>query len=238
MIEIRGLIKAFGSRAVLKGVDLDVGAGEFLTLVGPNGAGKTTLMNIIATLSKPTGGRVRVASHDLAQDSVALRRRIGLVSHRTLLYDDLSGAQNLHFYARMYDVAGSQSRIETLLRQVGLWGRQHDPVSTYSRGMQQRLAIARALLHDPPVLLLDEPDTGLDQHSATMLNELLGQVDTARRTVLMTTHNLDRACAWGDRVAILANGRIVFQAQRADLDAKTLHAQYDQHVAGRQVSTT
>lgn len=231
MIEVRGLIKTYGSRAVLKGVNLEVGAGEFLTLVGPNGAGKTTLINIIATLSKPTGGRLRVAGHDPADDPVAVRRRIGMVSHRTLLYDDLSGAQNLHFYARMYDVRDSRAREEALLRQVGLWGRQHDAVSTYSRGMQQRLAIARALLHDPPVLLLDEPDTGLDQHSAALLNDLLRQAGVARRTVLMTTHNLDRASAWGDRVAILASGRIVFQTGRAELDAGTLRARYDESVA-------
>jgi heme exporter protein A len=215
MIELRGLIKAFGSRAVLKGVDLQVGEGEFLTLVGPNGAGKTTLMNIIATLSKPTGGRARVAGYDLGRDSTAVRRRIGMVSHRTLLYDDLSGEQNLRFYARMYDVANASARI-------------------YSRGMQQRLAIARALLHDPSVLLLDEPDTGLDQHSSAMLNDMLRRVDTVQRTVLMTTHNLERASTWGDRVAILANGRIVFQAARAELDAAALRAEYDRHVVVRQ----
>jgi heme exporter protein A len=230
MIEARGLIKVYGNRAVLKGMNLEVGAGEFLTLVGPNGAGKTTLIHWIATLSKPTGGRLRVAGHDTSHDPVAVRRRIGMVSHRTLLYDDLSGAQNLQFYARMYDVRDGRARGETLLRQVGLWGRQHDPVSTYSRGMQQRLAIARALLHDPPVLLLDEPDTGLDQHSAALLNELLRQSGIARRTVLMTTHNLDRASAWGDRVAILAGGRIVFQAGRAELDAAALRAHYDEFV--------
>ena len=234
MIELRGLVKAFGSRAVLKGVDLQVGEGEFLTLIGPTGAGKTTLMNIIATLSKPTGGRARVAGHDLGRDSTAVRRRIGMVSHRTLLYDDLSGEQNLRFFARMYDVPNASARIETLLRQVGLWGRHHDAVRIYSRGMQQRLAIARALLHDPSVLLLDEPDTGLDQHSSVMLNDMLRRVDTVRRTVLMTTHNLERASTWGDRVAILANGRIVFQAARAELDAAALRAEYDRHVVVRQ----
>jgi heme exporter protein A len=208
--------------------------GEFLTLIGPNGAGKTTLMNIISTLSKPTGGRARVAGHDLGRDSTAVRRRIGMVSHRTLLYDDLSGEQNLRFYARMYDVPRASARIETLLRQVGLWGRHYDAVCTYSRGMQQRLAIARALLHDPSVLLLDEPDTGLDQHSSAMLNDMLRRVDTVRRTVLMTTHNLERASTWGDRVAILAGGRIVFQAARAELDAAALRVEYDRHVVVRQ----
>ncbi len=233
MIELRGLVKAFGSRAVLKGVHLEVGTGEFLTLVGPNGAGKTTLINLIATLSRPNGGQLRVAGYDTARDPVAVRRRIGLVSHRTLLYDDLSGEENLRFYAAMYDVPRARARIEAQLRQVGLWGRQHDAVRTYSRGMQQRLAIARALLHEPPILLLDEPDTGLDQQSSATLSDLLRQAEGARRTVLMTTHNLERAAAWGDRVAILAHGRIVFQAARADLDAATLRAHYDRHVIER-----
>jgi heme exporter protein A len=230
MIDIRKLVKAFGSRAVLKGVDLGVSEGEFLTLVGPNGAGKTTLMNVISTLTKPTGGQVRIAGYDLADGAVQLRRQIGLVSHKTLLYDDLSAEQNLRFYARMYDVPSADDRIETVLRQVGLWGRQRDPVRTYSRGMQQRLAIARAMLHEPPILLLDEPDTGLDQHAAAMLSELLHQVGATRRTVLMTTHNLERGLELGDRVAILAGGRIAYQANKSDLDTKRFREVYYQYV--------
>ena len=230
MIEIRGLIKAFGSRAVLKGVDLDVAQGEFLTLVGPNGAGKTTLMNVVSTLGKPTGGRVRVAGYDLADGTAEARRQIGLVSHKTLLYDDLSAEENLRFYARMYDVPDAGARMETVLRQVGLWGRQRDPVRTYSRGMQQRLAIARAMLHDPPVLLLDEPDTGLDQHAAAMLNDLLRQTGAMRRTVLMTTHNLERGLELGDRVAILSGGRIAYQSAKSELDAAQFRETYYRYV--------
>jgi heme exporter protein A len=230
MIEIRKLVKAFGNRAVLKGVDLTVSEGEFLTLVGPNGAGKTTLMNVISTLTKPTGGRVHIAGYDLADGAVQLRRQIGLVSHKTLLYDDLSAEQNLRFYARMYDVANADDRIETVLRQVGLWGRQRDPVRTYSRGMQQRLAIARAMLHEPPILLLDEPDTGLDQHAAAMLGELLREVGATRSTVLMTTHNLERGLELGDRVAILAGGRIAFHAETSDLDQDRFREAYYQYV--------
>jgi heme exporter protein A len=230
MIDIRKLVKAFGSRAVLKGVDLSVSEGEFLTLVGPNGAGKTTLMNVISTLTKPTGGQVHIAGYDLADGAVQLRRQMGLVSHKTLLYDDLSAEQNLRFYARMYDVPDADDRIETVLRQVGLWGRQRDPVRTYSRGMQQRLAIARAMLHEPPILLLDEPDTGLDQHAAAMLSELLHEVGATRRTVLMTTHNLERGLELGDRVAILARGRIAYQAETSDLDKDRFREIYYQHV--------
>jgi heme exporter protein A len=232
MIEIRKLVKAFGNRAVLKGVDLNVVEGEFLTLVGPNGAGKTTLMNVVSTLSTPTGGRVRVAGYDLADGAVELRRQIGLVSHKTLLYDDLSAEENLRFYARMYDVSNADARIEVVLRRVGLWGRQRDPVRTYSRGMQQRLAIARAMLHAPPILLLDEPDTGLDQHAAAMLTELLHEVGATRRTVLMTTHNLERGLELGDRVAILAGGRIAFETKKSELDADRFREVYYQYVEG------
>lgn len=230
MIEIHRLVKAFGNRAVLKGVDLSVAEGEFLTLVGPNGAGKTTLINVISTLTRPTGGWVRMAGFDLADGAVQLRRQIGLVSHKTLLYDDLSAEQNLRFYARMYDVPDAGARLETVLRRVGLWGRQRDPVRTYSRGMKQRLAIARALLHEPPILLLDEPDTGLDQHAAAMLTELLHEMGGTRRTVLMTTHNLERGLELGDRVAILAGGRIAFQADKSELDAARFRSIYYQYV--------
>ncbi len=230
MIEIRKLVKAFGNRAVLKGVDLTVSEGEFLTLVGPNGAGKTTLMNVISTLTKPTGGWVHIAGYDLADGAIHLRRQIGLVSHKTLLYDDLSAEQNLRFYARMYEVDDADARIETVLRRVGLWGRQRDPVRTYSRGMQQRLAIARSMLHDPPILLLDEPDTGLDQHAAAMLTDLLHEVGATRRTVLMTTHNLERGLELGDRVAILAGGRIAYQADKSELDADQFRSAYNKYV--------
>jgi heme exporter protein A len=232
MIEVRRLVKAFGNRAVLKDVDLEVAEGEFLTLVGPNGAGKTTLMHVLATLSKPTGGWVRMAGYNLTDGPVEVRRQIGLVSHKTLLYDDLTAEENLRFYARMYDVPGAAARIESVLRRVGLWGRQRDPVRTYSRGMQQRLAIARAMLHEPPILLLDEPDTGLDQHAAAMLTGLLHEVGATRRTVLMTTHNLERGLELGDRVAILAGGRIAYQAAKSELDAGQFREAYHQFVQG------
>ncbi|NIO67559.1 MAG: heme ABC exporter ATP-binding protein CcmA, partial [Anaerolineae bacterium] len=208
MIEIRGLVKSFGHKAVLKGIDLEVANGQFLTLVGPNGAGKTTLIRILATLSKATSGTVLIDGFDLAEEFVDIRRHMGLVSHQTLLYGDLTPDENLRFYGRMYDVPDLEDRIGAVLWQVGLEGRRHDPVRTFSRGMQQRLAIARAILHQPSILLLDEPDTGLDQHAAEMLHELLATVGTKGRTVLMTTHNLERGLSMGDRVAILAGGRI------------------------------
>lgn len=230
MIEVRGLVKSFGHNLVLRGVDLEVADGQFLTLVGPNGAGKTTLIRILAALSKATSGTVRMDGLDLADEIVDIRKRVGFVSHQTLLYGDLTPDENLRFYGQMYDVPDLEDRIEAVLRQVGLEGRRHEPVRTFSRGMQQRLAIARAILHQPSVLLLDEPDTGLDQHAAGMLHQLLATVGAEGRTVLMTTHNLERGLAMGDRVAILAGGRLVYQAEREELDLAGFREMYDRCV--------
>jgi heme exporter protein A len=230
MIEIRKLIKTFGHRIVLRGVDLTINEGDFVTLLGANGAGKTTLLHLVANLSKPNAGDISINGYRLADSANQLRRFIGLVSHKTLLYDDLTAAQNLRFYARMYDVPDATNRIETVLNQVGLWGRQNDPVRTYSRGMQQRLAIARSILHNPPILLLDEPDTGLDQHAADMLGNLLSAVGVSQRTILMTTHNLERGLSMGNRVAILAKGKIAYDAPRQEISVDELRTQYNKYI--------
>jgi heme exporter protein A len=230
MIKIHKLVKTFGHRVVLRGVDLTINESDFVTLLGANGAGKTTLLHLIASLSKPTAGDIFINGYRLAGAANQLRRFIGLVSHKTLLYDDLTAEQNLRFYARMYDVPNTKNRIETVLNQVGLWGRQHDPVRTYSRGMQQRLAIARAILPNPPILLLDEPDTGLDQHAADMLGHLLSAVGAEQRTILMTTHNLERGLSLGNRVTILAKGKIVYDAAHQDVSTAELREQYDKYV--------
>ena len=232
MIEVQGLIKAFGRKAVLRGVDLTVPTGQTLVLFGPNGAGKTTLIRILATLSKATAGQVRIGGLDIQRAGHALRRYIGLVSHAPLLYDNLTGEENLRFFARMYDLADAERRIAEVLEQVGLTRRRHDLVRTYSRGMVQRLAIARAILHDPPVLLLDEPDTGLDQQAAEMLHHLIRELGGDRRTVLLTTHNLERGLEWADRVALLVGGRIVYDTPNAHLSASSLRAIYREWVVG------
>jgi heme exporter protein A len=226
MIEVRGLVKSFGSKVALEGVDLDVAEGEFLTLVGPNGAGKTTLVRVLATLTRPTRGSVRVAGYDLAGQGTEVRRRIGLASHQTLLYGDLSAEENLRFYGRMYEVADLEERITALLQRVGLDHRRRDPVRTFSRGMQQRLSLARALLHDPAILLLDEPYTGLDQQAVEVLREVLVALVGRSRTVLMTTHNLERGLELCDRAAILVNGRIVHQAAKSQVDLASFRETY------------
>ncbi len=183
MIELRKLTKSFGSKYALRGVNLRVMPGESLVIFGPNGAGKSTLIRILSSLSRPTSGTVHIGGLDLATHADGIRRHLGVVSHAPLLYDSLTAEENLRFFAGLYGMSQPEPRITVLLAQVGLTTRRGDLVRTFSRGMVQRLAIARALLHDPQVLLLDEPDTGLDPQAAEMLHDLLVQVSrgTERR---------------------------------------------------------
>jgi heme exporter protein A len=220
------LTKAFGLRLVLKGVNLEVAAGECVALLGPNGAGKTTLMRILSTLSKPTLGQVSIAGFPLPAGAGKARRRLGVVSHHTLLYTDLTAEENLSFYARVYGLDQPQGRIKQVLEQVGLAARRRDLVRTFSRGMQQRLAIARALLPNPQVMLFDEPYTGLDPQASTMLDDVLRGVTTQGRTVLVTTHDLPRVLALADRIVILSRGVIAYAARAADLTPATLAETY------------
>ncbi len=231
VIQVRDLAKSFGSHVALRGVSLTVSQGEFLTLVGPNGAGKTTLIRILATLSRPSGGEVWVDGQNLADSAALVRQRIGFISHQPLLYGDLTAQENLRFYGRMYGLPALPERIDEVLEQVGLLDRRRDAVRTFSRGMQQRLSIARAILHRPAVMLLDEPYTGLDQQATAMLDEVMRAVGTASRTVLMTTHDLDRGLAMSNRVAILSSGRLVYQAPRADLDEASFRQVYRETVS-------
>jgi heme exporter protein A len=217
MIEVRELSKSFGHRVALEGVNLSVEAGEFVTLVGPNGAGKTTLLRILAMLARPTSGQVRVAGLD-GGNALDVRRRIGFLSHRTLLYEDLTAEQNLRFYARMYDLNDGSARIAELFERVGLADRRRDLVRTFSRGMQQRLSVARAVLHRPQVLLLDEPYTGLDPNATQTLTDLLADLAEEGCAILMATHNLERGLATGDRILVLVQGRIVYDEQRDNIN--------------------
>ena len=217
-IQLHRLTKAFGHQVALRGVDLSLAEGEFLTLFGPNGAGKTTLIRIVASLTRPTAGTVHVRGQDLSKAATAVRRDIGLISHNPLLYGDLTPDENLRFFARMYDLPQARSRIDAALEQVGLVARRHDPVRTFSRGMVQRLAIARATLHDPAIMLLDEPYTGLDLQAADMLRAVLQELAAYNRTVILTTHDLEQGLEMCDRAAILHRGRVVWEGARAGLD--------------------
>jgi heme exporter protein A len=254
MIELRKLTKAFGRKIALRGLDLRVAPGESLVLFGPNGAGKTTLIRILSSLSRPTSGAVYIGGLDLKTHAEGIRRHLGVVSHAPLLYDSLTAEENLRFFGRLYGVTNLDARVALLLEQVGLTARRHDLVRIFSRGMTQRLSIARALLHDPEILLLDEPDTGLDPQAAEMLHNLLAKLSGrsaepragsanrspdapppaggTTRTIVTVTHNLERGLALADRVVILANGRIVYDAPAGALTTAELRPVYDQHVGG------
>jgi heme exporter protein A len=228
VIETRKLVKRFGLKTVLRRLDFKVEAGEFVALLGPNGAGKTTFLRILASLSRPTMGEVRVAGHHLPQQASAVRRRLGVVSHLPLLYGDLTAEENLQFYGRMYGLTSLDARIAQVLDMIGLAARRRDLVRTFSRGMQQRLAIGRAVLHDPEVMLFDEPHTGLDQEACQMLDDVLREVAARGRTVLMTSHDLARAADLASRFDVLSKGVIVASAQRSDFDPDQLLGFYRQ----------
>lgn len=220
MILVKKLVKRFGPLTVLKGLDFEVKSGEFVALLGPNGAGKTTLLRILATLSRPTSGLVQVASYRLPQAGTSLRAELGVVSHQPLLYGDLSAEENLRFFGKLYSVDGE--RISDVLKLVGLANRKDDLVRTFSRGMQQRLTIGRAILHDPRVLLLDEPHTGLDQEAGEILDSVLRSVALEGRTVVMTSHDLVRAAGLATRVDLLTKGKITSSLAADDLSASDL----------------
>jgi len=214
MIKISGLLKKYGAHAVLRGVDLHVEPGDFVTLVGPNGAGKTTLLRIVATLLRPTGGQVTIGGWQLPAHADKVRQHIGLVSHSALLYGDLTAAENLEFYTRLYQLDNREERVAAALKLVGLAARQRDPVRSFSRGMIQRLTIARATLHEPDVLLFDEPYTGLDQDATRLLDDLLRRQTEMGRTSFMITHDLVRGLDLCRRIAILSRGKIASLVER------------------------
>jgi heme exporter protein A len=230
MIVVRKLVKRFGLKTILRGLDFEVNPGEFVALLGPNGAGKTTFLRILASLSRPSMGEVMIAGFRLPAQAAGVRRRLGVVSHLPLLYGDLSAEENLTFYGRMYAVPFLDMRVSEVLELIGLTTRRRDLVRTYSRGMQQRLAIGRAIIHDPEVLLLDEPHTGLDQEACSMLDQALGEVATRGRTVVMTSHDLAKAADLASRFDVLSKGVIVGSVKRSEIDPNQLLGFYRQAV--------
>jgi len=216
-VEVRGLTRSFGVRKALDGVDLELPQGAFLSIFGPNGAGKTTLIKVLTTLLPPSKGEAKVVGLDVVQDAVDLRSRIGLISHNPLLYPDLTAQENLLFFSEMYGVEESEARVDELLVAVELDHRRFDVVRTFSRGMLQRLSIARALLHRPEVLFLDEPYSGLDPHAVDILDGLIGQIRT-RHTFVMVSHDLQKGLELCTHSLILARGRVVRFERKGGLD--------------------
>ena len=225
VLEVTGLAKRFGHVRALRGVDFALRAGESLAVFGPNGAGKTTLLRVLAGLLRPDAGSVTFGGTRLVRGDAAHRRRVGLISHHSLLYDGLTAAENLAFYARLYSLPAPRAAAARALAGVGLEARADDLVGTFSRGMVQRLAIARALLHDPEVMLLDEPFSGLDQRAAGTLRSLLTRLRSERRTMVLVTHNIDEGLELASHVAIQVAGRFVSLGAR-DGDLAAYRARY------------
>ena len=229
-IRVRGLRKGFGDWPVLWDLDLTVDWGEFLVIFGANGVGKTTLLKVLSTQARPDDGEVRIGGVERSRGAAGIRRMVGVVAHRTMLYEDMSCEENLIFYSRMFGLEKGQRRAQDVMRLVGLEGLKNRKVRTLSHGMQKRLSIARAVLHEPSILLLDEPEAGLDQEALEMLGGLLEGWKSEGRTVVMTTHNLEQGLVWGDRVAILSEGKIAFEEARESLDVAGFRGTYRQHL--------
>jgi len=225
-IEIKNLKKRFTMKPILRGINLTVQPGERIALLGANGTGKTTLLRVIAGLTRPDTGTVSIAGYDSVDDAQLARRCIGFVAHQPYLYEELTALENLLFFARMYAVEHGPERAHTLLERVGLERRMRERVRTFSRGQVQRLAWARALLHSPHVLLLDEPDTGLDEQGHELIDTLLDEHTQLAGCTFFTTHQLQRALQLSDRILILVAGRIAFEGMTATLDLETLRHIY------------
>ncbi len=231
-IEALEVEKWYGPVPAVRGLSFSVDSGEFLTIFGPNGAGKSTLLRMLAGAVRPTRGEIMVGGDPIGDAEHAWRRRIGVLSHQTFLYGQLTAEENLNFYGKLYQVEPRMDRVGEMLERVGLWERRGDLVKNFSRGMQQRLALARTLLHDPQVALLDEPYTGLDPHAAAMLRGVLEQLKDGRRTVVMVTHNLSQGLELADRVVVQSAGRWVSDESRFAIDASAFERIYSERVGG------
>ena len=228
MIHVHDITKNFGSMTVLDNVNFSVKGGEFLTIVGPNGAGKTTLIKIMATLVNATGGTVEIGGFDVKKSPEKVRGIIGVISHNTYLYNELTAGENLKFFGKMYAIPKIDRRVDEVLGETGLSDRKHDRVGTFSRGMKQRLSIARAILHKPSVLLLDEPYTGLDQQASASLESVLNSLTGSGITTIMISHDLKRSLALSDQVMIIASGTVRCHAPASEVaDVAEFQAVYE-----------
>ena len=228
-IETKKLTKVFGDRKALDKVSIEVPEGAFLSIFGPNGAGKTTLVRTLATLSRATSGTALVAGFDAKEEPDKVREHIGLISHNPMLYPDLTAMENLMFTAQLYGVVNAEERVRELLRAVELDHRRFDVVRTFSRGMTQRLSIARALMNDPDVVFLDEPYAGLDPHAVEVFDGLIEQLRDGR-TFIMVSHDLQKGFDVCTHALVLARGRVVSYAPKEDIDFEQFRQLYRETV--------
>lgn len=233
-IALRQITRRFGHLHALRGVSLSIPEGQTFALLGPNGAGKTTLLRIIATLGRPSSGEVFIQGVNAQEAPDQVRSRIGLISHQTLLYDDLTARENLMFYGKMYGLDHLSDRVDKALDTVGLLHRERDRVRGFSRGMNQRLAIARATLHQPAILLLDEPFTGLDTSARSLLSNMLQALRSEGRTIVLVTHDLEQGLTLADQFGILFRGDLVHEGETAFLSESELRDLYEHNVMQRE----
>ena len=232
------LTKVFGPRRAVDKVSFSLPQGAFLSIFGSNGAGKTTLLRILSTLMRPSSGSAQILGFDLKEDPDAIRSHIGLISHKSMLYVDLSAEENLLLAARLYGVENPEQRVNELLATVELTARRHDAVRTFSRGMTQRVSIARALVHDPQIIFLDEPYSGLDPRAVRIFDELLEQIrtgnsDTANsdnRTFCMISHDREKGYALASHILLLERGKVLFFGEKESLSPEEFTALYDKSV--------
>lgn len=202
MIEVNNLTKQFDDHVAVDRLTLSIEKGEVFGFLGPNGAGKTTTVRMLTSLIRPTSGQANVLGYELGQDDQAIRRNVGILTETPGLYDRLSAWRNLLIYAKLYEVEDPAGQVEKYLKWLDLWSRREDSAGTFSRGMRQKLAIARALIHEPAVLFLDEPTAGLDPESAKLIRDFIEELREAGRTIFICTHNLDEADRLCDRIAV------------------------------------
>lgn len=225
-LEVAHLSKRFGRTMALDNVSVAVESGAAVALLGPNGAGKTTLLRLCSTLLRPSGGTIHVRGLNAVSDGPAVRRRIGVLAHESLLYPDLTPTENLLFYARLFRIAQPMARVGALIERMGLMGWAHRPVRTLSRGLLQRCALARVLLHEPDMLFLDEPFTGLDVDARTTLCDVLAEAHQAGTTLIMSTHDLAAGFELCSSAIVLVRGQLAWQGPMSRTDQPGFEAQY------------
>jgi heme exporter protein A len=230
-VDARGLERWFGPLPAVRGIDVVLAPGEMLTVFGPNGAGKSTLLRMLCGSLRPSSGSVRIAGTTVGGADGGWKRKVGLLSHQTFLYPGLTATENLEFFARLYALDRPREAAEAGIVRAGLWDRRGDRVRTLSRGMQQRLALARTLLHEPEVVFLDEPYTGLDPHAASILRGVLERLRDGRRSVMLVTHNLSQGLELSDRVVVQVGGRWVSDEPRGAVDPGSWEQVYTGRVA-------